>query len=204
MSSATITDRRLELLHQVFSSATHDASVAMCRWTNGLITLSLDEVRELPLELVCGELACGDQLQTMVVLSLNGEVGGDMILCFDEANGRQLAASLLGQPIREAGPWSDLEQSALMETGNILGCAYMNALTRLIDLELVPSPPYFVQDYGASVLQQALMAQAVSCDRILVCKTCFERQGQELNWSVFFVPTHGLRRKLEEAIVPRF
>ena len=34
-------------LHQLFASATHDASAAMCRWTDGLITLTLDEVREI-------------------------------------------------------------------------------------------------------------------------------------------------------------
>ena len=35
--------------------------------------------------------------------------------------------------------WSELEKSALTETGNILGCAYVNALTRLIGTDLVPS-----------------------------------------------------------------
>ena len=41
----------------------------MCRWTNGLITLTLDEVREIPLEDVCAELDLGDELLTMVVLT---------------------------------------------------------------------------------------------------------------------------------------
>ncbi len=189
-----------ELLHQLFASATHDASAAMCRWTNGLITLSLDEVREIPLEEVCTEFDFGDELLTMVVLSLAGEVGGDMILTFDEENGRHLAASLLSQDIDSGSEWSELEKSALCETGNILGCAYMNALTRLISQELVPSPPYFIQDYGASVLQQALMAQAMSCDKVLICRTSFHREGEELNWNVFFVPTHAMRVAMEDAL----
>ena len=199
-SSATTNEPQLDLLHQLFASATHDASAAMCRWTNGVITLSLDEVREIPLEEVCAEFDFGDELLTMVVLTLEGDVGGDMILTFDESNGRQLAASLLSSPVGEQEEWSDLEKSALNETGNILGCAYMNALTRLIDAELVPSPPYFLQDYGASVLQQALMAQAVTCDRVLVCRTSFHREGEELNWNVFFVPTQGLREAMQSAL----
>lgn len=189
-----------ELLYQLFASATHDASAAMCRWTNGLITLTLDEVREIPLEDVCTEFDFGNDLLTMVVLALEGEVGGDMILTFDEENGRHLAASLLGKEAEADTEWSDLEKSALCETGNILGCAYMNALTRLIDQELVPSPPYFLQDYGASVLQQALMAQATSCDKILICRTRFCREGEELNWNVFFVPTNAMRVAMEDAL----
>ena len=188
---------RLDLLHQLFAAATHDASAAMCRWTDGLITLSLDEVRELPLEDACRELDIEDELLTMVVLTLEGEIGGAMILTFDNTNGRQLVASLLASEVNDSPEWSELEKSALTETGNILGCAYMNALTRLIDAELVPSAPYFLQDYGASVLQQALMAQAADCDRALVCRTGFHREGEELNWRVLFVPTDGMRRAME-------
>jgi chemotaxis protein CheC len=189
----------LEMLNQLLASATHDASAAMCRWTNGLITLTLDEVREIPLEQVCSELNLGDELLTMVVLSLEGEVGGEMILTFDEENGRQLVAALLHRPVNSGPEWSELEKSALTETGNILGCAYMNALTRLINRELVPTPPYFIQDYGASVLEQAIMAQAMNSDRVLICRTGFHREGEELNWRVLFVPTEAMRHAMEEA-----
>lgn len=190
----------LELLRQLFASATHDASVAMCRWTNGLITLSLDEVCELPLEEVCGALDCGDDLLTMIVLSLPGEVGGELILTFDEQNGRQLAASLLDRKVCETPEWTELEKSALSETGNILGCAYLNALTHSIGLELIPSPPHFIQDYGASVLEQALMGQAMTSDSALICRTVFHRQDEALDWRVFFVPTAGMRKHMEEAL----
>lgn len=190
----------LEVLHQILSAATHEASAAMCRWTNGLITMSLDEVREIPLEAVSVEYDFGLEMLTMVVLTLNGDIGGSMILCFDEENGRDLAASLLCSKQRGSGDWSPLERSALCETGNILGCAYLNALTRLMSVELVPSPPYFIQDYGASVLQQALMEQAAIDDQVMICRTRFTRGDQELNWNVFFVPNSQMRQMMEDAL----
>lgn len=186
----------IELLHQFFAAATQDASEAMCRWTSGLITLSLDEVREIAMEEVATALDIGDERLTMVVLTLAGELGGTMILTFDDVNGRRLAATLLNRQPSTSEDWTDLEQSALNETGNILSCAYMNALTRLIDAQLVPSPPHFVQDYGASVLEQALLEQAVECDCVTICRTGFHRDGQELNWNVIFVPSVGLRQCL--------
>jgi len=191
---------KLEVLHELFASATHDASAAMCRWTDGLITVSLDELLLLPLERVAEEMNIGDELLTMVVLRLDGEVGGDMILTFDETNGRQLAASLLGREPGTDPQWSELEKSALTETGNILGCAYMNALTRLINAELIPSAPYFIQDYGASVLQQALMAQALTSDDLLICRVGFHRKDKELDWRVIFVPTQAMQEHMEEAL----
>ena len=191
---------KMHLLRELFSSATHDASMAMCRWTNSLIRLTLDEVCQMPLEDICSELNLGDDLLTMVVMNLEGEIGGSMILTFNEDNGRQLAASLL-QTKPNAGPdWNELEQSALMETGNILGCAYVNAITRLIDHELMPSPPYFVQDFGASVVEQALVAQAGARDTVLICRTCFHNEDEELKWWLLFVPSIALRAAMEDAL----
>jgi chemotaxis protein CheC len=190
----------LAALYELFASATHDASAAMCRWTNGLITVTLDQVREIPLEDISAELGIGDELLTMVVLTLKGDVGGNLILLFDEHNGRQLAASLLGRHAGTEPEWSDIEKSALTETGNILGCAYVNALTRLIDTDLMPSAPYFIQDYGASVLQQAVMMQALTSDRLLLCQIGFRRKAQELDWRVVFVPTQGMQEALQRSL----
>jgi chemotaxis protein CheC len=191
---------RIGLLRQIFASATHDASAVMCRWTNSLIRLTVDEVRELPLEDACRALGIGDELLTMVVLNLEGDVGGTMVLTFDEDNGRRLAASLAGSAAAAGRDWSELEKSALTETGNILGCAYVNAITRLIDRQLVPSAPYFIQDYGASVLQQAMVVQAAAADSVLICRTGFQHEGEELNWLLLFVPTIALRTAMENAL----
>ena len=107
---------------------------------------------------------------------------------------------MLKESVETDAPWSELEKSALTETGNILGCAYINALTRLIGQELVPSAPHFIQDYGASVLQQALVAQASANDDVLICRTIFRRHGEQLNWHVLFVPTEAMRRVMENAL----
>jgi chemotaxis protein CheC len=185
--------RALPVLHELFASATHDASAAMCRWTDGLITVTLDEVRQIALEEVSDQLNIGDELLTMVVLTLQGEVGGNLILVFDEMGGRQLAASLLRRDVGTDPEWSEIEKSALTETGNILGCAYVNALSRLIGTDLAPSAPYFLQDFGASVLQQAVMTQALTSDTLLLCEIGFHREGEELDWRVVFVPTQGMQ-----------
>jgi chemotaxis protein CheC len=190
----------LELLQQLFGAATYDASAAMCCWTNRLITLTLDEVYESPLAEACLGLNFDDERLTMVVLNLEGELGGAMVLTFNEEDGRRMAASLLDCEPGEGDEWNEMERSALAETGNILGCAYMNAITRLIDHELIPSVPYFVQDYGASVLEQAMVAQASGRDTVLICRTGFHCADENLNWRVLFIPTVGLRTAMEHAL----
>jgi chemotaxis protein CheC len=194
------TGAKVELLQELFAAATHDASAAMCCWTNSLITLSLDEVCEVPITEACMEMHIDDQRMTMVVLNLEGEIGGTMVLMFTEDAGRRLASSLLHCEPGNDADWNEMEMSALNETGNILFCAYVNAVTRLIDRQLVPSVPYFVQDFGASVLEQALVAQASGRDSVLICHTGFHCADEDLSWRVMFIPTVALRIAMEDAI----
>jgi chemotaxis protein CheC len=191
---------KLSLLRDLFASATHDASAAMCRWTNSLIRLTLDEVCEIPLENVCADLNLGDDPLTMVVLNIEGDAGGALVLTFTEESARGLAASLLDADVNSGPDWKELERSALCETGNILGCAYVNAIARLIDYQLVPSTPHFVVDYGASVLQQAILGQAAATDTVLIGRTRFQHNDEELSWWLLFIPSVALRTVIERAL----
>lgn len=196
--SSCMEPAKLQLLRELFNSAIYDASTAMCRWTNSVINLTIDEVHELSLENAYKEV--GDDLLTMVVMNLEGELGGSMVFSFSEEDGRKLAASLLQTETNPGPEWNEMEQSALAETGNIIGCAYVNALTRLIDRSLSPSIPYFLQDYGTSVVQQALVAQASARDSVLICRTCFRQESEKLNWWMLFVPSEELHVAMEDAI----
>lgn len=186
----------LSLLNQLLKSAGNDAAEAMSRWTNDTITLSLGEIREIKLEEVACKLNLTDEISTMIVHHLDGDLGGQLFLTFDEETGRRLASLLLRREFNPEGEWSKLDISALNETGNILSCAYMRAISEMINENLVPSPPYFIQDYGASVMEQAVLTQAVESNHAMVCPTIFKWENEIINWTTFFVPSNKLVEKL--------
>jgi chemotaxis protein CheC len=191
------TQQPLRILEQLFALATRDAAAAMCRWTSGQVSLSLDQLRDVDIMEACSVLDLGDQQRTMVALEVSHEMGGQILLAFDEVDGRRFAAGILGETAPCDGPWTELERSVLMETGNILGCTYMNALARVLRLDLIPSPPHFLQDYAAAVLEQIVLKQAMTNDRLLICNTSFQQSGERLKWQVLFIPTDALRLKME-------
>ncbi len=193
-------DPSVAILKQFFTTATQHASAAMCHWTHGQVTLALDELHVAPLEEAMTQFEEEADLVTMVVLGVEGSDGAQLILAFDETNGRKLAASLLQREPNRDPDWSDLEKSAVMETGNILASAYLNELTRLAGRKLVPSAPQFVQDFGASVLEQALIMQAMTSDEVMVSRTRFAFNSEEVNWKLLFFPDEELRRALHQAV----
>lgn len=198
-----LAEARLRPLSRLLAAATEEAATAMYRWTGGQFTLSLEEACELPWERVCDYFDLGDEPRIMVVMHLESPWAGDLILVFDELNGHQLAASLLGQEVPADEPWTDLARSALTETGNIVGCAYLNAITRLLGTELVPTPPAFVEDFGASVLGQAVVTHAMHNERVFVCQTWFHREGATLDARLLFLPSQALRQRIMDAMSSR-
>lgn len=176
----------------ILQAATAHAAAAMSRWTHGQVQLSLEDVRESPLEEALEVFDLGYDLLTMINLDVQGDYGGRLVLSFDDENGRLLAYTLLGGRSGGGNEWSELDRSAVMETANIFASAYLSELAQRLGVRLTPSAPLLTQDYGASVLEQALMCQALTSNTVLSCRTRFELNNQQLNWSVFFVPDQAL------------
>lgn len=201
MSEIATDEVTLCLLSKLFSAATQHASAAMRGWAHGRVDMVLDEVKAVSLEDAAAEFDLGDELLTMVVLGIQGELGGQTILAFDDLHGRRFASGLLGREPSADSEWSALEQSAAMETGNIVASAYLSELTRLIDHKLIPSPPILLQDFGASVLQQAIMMQAIDSETVLMCRTQFTFDDQSVSWSVLFIPSADLLQTMQNALL---
>jgi chemotaxis protein CheC len=95
-----------------------------------------------------------------------------------------------------------LETSALTETGNILFCAFVDAITRLICQPLMPSVPIFTKNCRSDAVQAALASPTTEGDSVLVCKTGFHCDRQALDWHVVFTPTPALYQEMATAVEP--
>jgi chemotaxis protein CheC len=87
-----------------------------------------------------------------------------------------------------------MEISAVLETTNIVCCAYLNSLARILPedatdgSDLIPSPPRFGHDFAASLIESALMGQVAATDRVLLAETRFQIDGSPVHWTLLFVP----------------
>ncbi len=178
--------------HRVLGPALAAAAHAMQLWTQGRVTMTVDEVRELPLDEIHSSLANVDQEATIVALGVDGDVGGQFLLTVDDAGATTLASMFLNRPSQPSSVWREIECSVLMETGNILGSAYLSALSQLTGVRLFPTPPTMLRDFVHCVLQQAVMSQLAQADQVVLARTCFQQQGIRADWNMLFVPAPEL------------
>ncbi len=88
-----------------------------------------------------------------VGVRLEGLLAGHLVMALPERDAQRLAASL-GYPPLESGGWGTLAESALMESGNIVGSAFVSAIARMIRGRLLLSVPTLVRGGGRACLDR--------------------------------------------------
>ena len=70
-----------------------------------------------------------------------------------------------------------MAQSALAEVANILASACLNAISRLVNAQLVPSPPTLQSTVARAVVQRALESDVDGAGRAVVLEARFQMAG---------------------------
>lgn len=194
------------LLWMIFERGAEGASQALSKWLGEEVRLTISEVEQVALTQATEVLGPPETLVAGCAMGLTGPLSGQILLVFEERAGLALVDLLMHQPIGTAAEWGELEQSAAQETTNIVGCAYLNALAAHLPAtmsrggadagaagasqELVPTPPTFLREFAGSLLEFALMEQAMELDEVLLLHTAFasSRQDLSLNWTLLLIP----------------
>lgn len=185
---------QLQALRAVLRQGAAEASSALSKWLGRAATVSIDTVQQLPLRHATTLLGEGDEPIRFCSTEMTGRLTGELILTFDDASGLAVADLILDRPRGTASAWQELEESAALETTNILCCAYLNALARRLPAfaeepaELLPTPPRLGRDFAQSLIESALLGQALTSDHVLVAQTEFHVDREPVNWTLLFVP----------------
>jgi chemotaxis protein CheC len=209
-----LTDSQRHLLRMIFDRGAEAASQALSKWLSEEVHLTVSEVELVELAETAELLGPAESLVAACTMGLAGRLTGLILLVFEDRSGLALVDLLMRQPVGTTTTWGEIEQSAAKETTNIVGCAYVNALATHLpgfvspDLgqaerteiggELVPTPPTFVQEFAGSLLQFALMEQALELDQVLLIHSEFGagKQGLNLNWTLLFIPSRDSLHEL--------
>lgn len=201
-----LTDDQLDNLQSALHSGSETASQALASWIGKPSLVEIDSLEQLPLNQATAVLSDDEAPVCYCAMEINGAISGQMILVFDDSSGLALADMLLDRQPGTTTEWTELATSAALETTNILCCAYLNALSmQLSDVNgtsaLVPNPPRFNRDFAASLMEFALMDQAIAFDHALLTRTRFQIDGAPVTWTLLFVPDADSMARLPALLI---
>jgi chemotaxis protein CheC len=179
------TELQLDALRELANIASGNAATALSQRLGREVDLNVPRVLALPLADAVD--ACGrpDDAATSVVIPLDGDIGGVVLLLIDP-EGADALCQLLGV---EAG--SEIGESALREIGNILGTSCLNALASMTGLHLEPRPPHLTTDMLGAVMSSLALAQTASTDLVLVLDSELAVADEPCSISFVLLPADG-------------
>lgn len=165
-----ITPDQLKILEEVANQAAHRGSESLSKLIGVPVELEMLRTRVVEVDQLAAILASPETRVSAVVLPINGEEGGSSALIATLGESRRLVELVTKQPLpAQAGVAEQVELDAhavsvLKETGNIIGGAFLSALSDTVGISLVQSVPELVTDTMAGVVS-AVVARLPSVDK---------------------------------------
>lgn len=195
-------------LARLFQQGADAAAVALSRWLGRPATIAVRDVELLPLEAAADLLGAGEEPVCGAAMPIGGALSGILLLVADDAAGLALADLLVGRSIGTATSWGEVEESATLETANIIGCAYLNAIAAALSAggpdgtgSILPSPPAFVREYAPALMEGLLIDQALLSDTVFLTRTEFAIDGAPVRCALVFVPDAPSRTRIIDGSV---
>lgn len=144
---------QLDALREVANIGAGHAATALSQMIGETIMISVPTINVAPLEDVPPQVAAPEEPVAAVLMHMLGDLTGRTLLVFPRKTALRLAGLLLRRPTDSDAPtFTEMQQSAIKEAGNILSSAYMNALSDFMGMMLLPSPPSLAVDMSTAVL----------------------------------------------------
>jgi chemotaxis protein CheC len=172
----------LDALREIANIGSGTAATALSSMLGRPVDISVPKALALPLADAVDAAGPADAEVTAVMLPLVGDLDAIALLLFAPEDAAVLC-ELLGVDVR-----TPVGISALAEIGNILGSAYIGALTMMTNLALEPRPPQTTTDMLAAIVSSVLAAGAAETDIALLLDSELTVEGVECSLSFMLAP----------------
>lgn len=196
MKAFELDAKQLDALREVANIGAGHAATALSQLTSRRILVEVPTVRVggLPEEASDG---VGDY--ATVRMQVLGDVTGETLQVFPNHTARRIAGILTGSDGGIAESFGEMERSALVEAGNIIAGAYLNALSDFMGMLLLMSVP--TMRLGTGPVTEVPPAAGGEV-KALVLETRFRMEGDDdaLDGQFVLVPDPPSVRAILEAI----
>lgn len=193
---------QLDALKEVANIGAGHAATALSQMTDRRIMINVPEITITRLEDVPETIGDPDEVVAAVLMHMLGDLTGRTLFLLPEDNAKLLCDLLLKRTPGSTGGFDELEQSSLKEAGNILGGAYMNALSDFMGMMLLPSVPSLVVDLAGAVITTAYLNFGQDRDFVFCVETDFRfvEAGRTLNGHFLLLPDLASLKAIFDAV----
>jgi chemotaxis protein CheC len=197
---------QLDALREVANIGAGHAATALSQMIGETIMISVPMINIARLEEVPPQVAGPDEPVAAVLMHMLGDLTGRTLLVFPRRTAHRLASLLLRRPTdgadADSKDFTEMDQSAIKEAGNILSSAYMTALSDFMGMMLLPSPPSLAVDMSDAVLTTTYLQFGTDRDLVFCVESEFlmDESAEKLRGFFLLLPDPASLQAILKAI----
>ena len=177
-----------DALRELGNIGTGNAATALSAMTNQEIDLEIPVIRIVPYQDAPGLLGGAEIVETGILLEVSHDLKGIFMFLLNEDFTARMLQKLLGCEIVDVRRPDEMSKSAICETGNIMCCSYINALSQMLDMQIHVSVPSVCCDMAGALLSVPMIRFANLGDELMFIDNRFCFDDASFVCHVLFLP----------------
>ena len=131
----------------------------------------------------------GDEISALVVFEIQGELhpGGYVVLHLPKSSAIKLTNTMLGSNDEER-EFNEMDESALLEVGNIMVSQFLDATATLLGIVMLPSPPAIAIDMAHAAFANVVSMIAGDINEIILFRTELTSKMHDIESTIVMLP----------------
>ena len=191
-----------DVLREIGNIGAGNAATALATMLGTKVDMTVPKVELVDFSDMGETLGGEEQIMAGIYLQISGDITGSIMFLLEEKSAHELVAHLMGTgdaSFDEGQPFTEMEQSALSEIGNIIVGSYLNSLSMLTNLKIIESVPSLAVDMAEALLSVPAIEFGMVGDKMLLIQTSFS-EDTALNGYFVLVPDLPSYSKLLQAL----
>ena len=151
LSLEKVSETYLDVLKEIGNIGAGNAMTALSQMLNCKVDMKVPQVKLLDFNEVGALMGGEEQVMVGVFLGVEGDITGSMMFLVEQGSAKHLLHKIMGDMVQQEG-FSEIEFSAMQEIGNIITGAYLNSLSMMTNLTIIPTPPSLTLDMAGAIV----------------------------------------------------
>ena len=191
---------QMDVLREIGNVGAGNSATALSQIINRRIDMTVPNVSIVPIGDVPELIGGPDAMVAGVFLRVYGQAPSNILFIMPKESAYYLVDMLMGKQHGSTDKLDFMDESALMEIGNILAGAYLNALFTFTNISMIPSIPALAMDMAGAILSVVLVQLGQMGDHALVIETQFQAENDGITGHFFLVPDPGSLETILSAV----
>lgn len=184
---------QLDIIKELTNIGGGNAATSISKLINNPVNMLVPTVEVLNYNDVFKRIMAEDKMINAVIMKLLSGGEGTFLFIIDEKSSLDIINMMIPEGISLTDEISD---SAIKELANIVITSFLNAISKMVDMNFISSIPLLAKDMFGAILSSVYIETEQYDENILIIRNEFFYNGEKIEASLYFIPKPGELDKL--------